>query len=127
MSLHCIYAWTVFFVNDLRSDSAKKMALGVPAVLAPKPRQSRELIRLAACRRKKSNTPAARLITAAFFAAGADFVHQVNQGQEHRKDDAADDDGQKDDHDRFEERSHGRDRVINFLVVVVGDLEEHFG
>src|SRR4029077_9178797 len=59
------------------------------------------------------------------FAAHA--VHQVDEGQEHGDDDAADDDGQKDDHDGFEQGGHGRDGVIDLIVVVVGNLEKHFG
>ena len=56
----------------------------------------------------------------------ADPVHQSDEGQEHGNDDAADDDGQEDNHDRLEQRGHGRDGVIDFVVVVVGDLEQHF-
>ena len=59
-------------------------------------------------------------------ALAADPVHQLDEGQEHGDDDAADDDGQEDDHDRFEQRGHGRDGVIHLVVVVVGDLEQHF-
>src|SRR5436309_12166047 len=56
-----------------------------------------------------------------FAAAGvADAIHEVNQWQKHRNDDAANDDRQEDDHDRFEQRSHGGDGIINFFVVVVG-------
>ena len=36
-------------------------------------------------------------------------------------------DGQKDDHDRFEQGGHGGDGVVHFFVVVVGDLHQHFG
>src|SRR5581483_600216 len=42
-------------------------------------------------------------------------------------DDAADDDRQEDDHDRFEQRGHGGDGVVNLVIVVIGDLEQHFG
>src|ERR1035441_7839467 len=57
----------------------------------------------------------------------ADGVHQVNEGQEHGDDDAADDDGQKDDHDRFQEGSHGGDGVVHLFIVVVGNFHQHFG
>src|SRR6185312_13789622 len=65
------------------------------------------------------------LVAAVFVTTHA--VHQGNQGQEHRDNDAADDHGQKDDHDGFQQRSHGGHRVIHFFVVVVGDFQQHFG
>src|SRR5579864_2882586 len=63
-----------------------------------------------------------------FAAAGvADAVHEVDEGHEHGDDNTADDDGQEDDHDRFEQGSHGGDGIIDFIVVVIGYLEKHFG
>src|SRR5580692_4523220 len=65
-----------------------------------------------------------------FFAATAVVAAHVadhgNQRQEHRDHDAADDDGQKNNHDGFEQGSHGGHGIVHFLVVVVGDLQKHF-
>ncbi len=46
---------------------------------------------------------------------------------EEREHDDGDDDGEDDDHDRFEEGGEGADGVIDFVVIDVGDFEEHFG
>src|SRR6185437_7544158 len=45
---------------------------------------------------------------------------------EHGDNDTADDDGQEYDHDGFQKGGHGRDGVVDFFVVVVGDFEQHF-
>src|SRR5580765_5700552 len=71
------------------------------------------------------------LLFATFFATlvfvfAADLVHEVNEGQEHGDDDAADDHGEEDDHDRFEEGGHGGHGIVHFFVVVIGDFEKHF-
>src|ERR1035438_1652402 len=55
----------------------------------------------------------------------ADLVHQLDEGQEHGDHDAADDNGQEDDHDRLQQGGHGGYGIIDFVVVVIGDLEEH--
>src|ERR1035437_614955 len=62
----------------------------------------------------------------AALAAAAHSVHHLDEGHEHGNDDAPDDDGQEDDHDGFEQGGHGRHGVIHLLVVVLGDLQEHF-
>src|ERR1035441_499682 len=55
----------------------------------------------------------------------ADLVHQLDEGQEHGDHDAADDNGQENDHDRLQQGGHGGHGIIDFVVIVVGDLEEH--
>src|SRR2546430_1964632 len=67
------------------------------------------------------------LIVLITFATGVtDAVHEVDERQEHGDNDAADNDGQEDDHDRFEQGGHGSDGVIDFFVVVIGNLQQHF-
>src|SRR5271154_7149590 len=64
-----------------------------------------------------------------FFASAivsADVVNHGNQRQEHRNHNAADNHGQKNNHDGFEQGSHGGHGVVHFFVVVVGDLQKHF-
>src|ERR1700722_20208849 len=60
------------------------------------------------------------------LAGGVDAIHERDERKEHRDNDAAYNHGQKDDHDRFQQRRHGRHGVIHFFVVVVGDLQQHF-
>src|SRR5882724_627358 len=67
------------------------------------------------------------LVTLLAATGITDAIHQINEGQEHGNNDAADDDSQKDNHDRFEQRSHRGDRIIDFFIVVIGNLQEHFG
>ena len=64
-----------------------------------------------------------RLIALLPVAGGVNAVHQGNQRQEHRDDDAADNHGQNHDHDGFQQRRHGRDRIVHFLVIVVRNLQ----
>ena len=51
----------------------------------------------------------------------------ADERHEQRDHDRADDEREENDHDRLERRSHGRDRVVDFVVVNVGDLQKHFG
>src|SRR5436305_3270159 len=62
---------------------------------------------------------------AAVFVLAADAYDQADEREEHGDDDAADNHGQKHDHDWLEQRGHGRDGVIDFVVVIVSDLHEH--
>ena len=55
----------------------------------------------------------------------AQFPDDRDQRQEQRNDDRADDQGQEDDEDRFDDRGHAGNRVVHFVVVVVGDLHQH--
>ncbi len=64
-----------------------------------------------------------RLIALLPVAGGIDAVHEGNQRQEHRDDDAADNHGQNHDHDGFQKRRHGRHRIVHFLVIVVRNLQ----
>src|ERR1022692_3626350 len=54
------------------------------------------------------------------------MIDHGDQRQEHRNHDAADDDGQKNNHDGFEQRSHRRHGVVHLFIVIVGNFEEHF-
>lgn len=49
-------------------------------------------------------------------------LHATNQRQEHRNDDAADDDGQEHDQERLQQGRHSVDGIVHFVVIVVCDL-----
>src|ERR1041384_2076361 len=68
------------------------------------------------------------LLFALFAAAAvADAVHELDEGEEHGDNDAADNHGEEHNHDWLQKRGHGGDGVIDFIVIVVGDFEKHFG
>ena len=64
-----------------------------------------------------------RLVALLPVAGGINAVHQGNQGEEHRDDDAADDYGEDHDHDRFQQGGHGRHGIVHFLIIVVRDFQ----
>src|SRR5262249_34060253 len=53
-------------------------------------------------------------------------VVEREHGGEHRQDDSGDDDGHPEDHRRLEEGEHLADRLLDFDVVGLGHLQEHF-
>src|SRR6267378_473832 len=111
MYLHCIYSWAVFLSTksfEILQESAATKFDSMAAIQMQTPYRSKSVV------------------FAALAGGVTDPVHEFDQWHEHRDDDAADDDGKKNDHDRFEERSHGGHRVVNLFVVVVRDLQKHF-
>src|ERR1043166_7308437 len=58
------------------------------------------------------------------FAAATltDAVHQVNQWQEHSNDDAAHDHRQANNHDRLQQGGHGRNGIVDLVIVIVGNF-----
>src|SRR5205814_8610751 len=54
-------------------------------------------------------------------------LNDADERQEERDHDLADDERKKYNHDRLECRSHGRDRVVHFVVVNVCDFQKHLG
>ena len=54
------------------------------------------------------------------------MVDQADQRQEQGDNDAADYDCEEHDHDRLQQGSHGGNGVVHLIIVVVGNLHQHF-
>src|SRR5260370_23486392 len=54
-------------------------------------------------------------------------LNDADERQEERDHDRADDERKKYNHDRLERRSHGRNRVVYFVVVNIRDFQKHLG
>jgi len=57
----------------------------------------------------------------------AHLLDDFDERHEERDDDRADDEREEDDSYRFEQRGESLDRVVHFVVIDFGDLQEHLG
>src|SRR6266850_3200007 len=65
--------------------------------------------------------------TPGLFALGAGYsADEGDHGHEQGDDDEADDQAEDHDHDRLENADQRANQDVDVVVVVVGDLEEHF-
>src|SRR6266849_3798393 len=54
-------------------------------------------------------------------------LDDADQRQEQRDYNRADDDREKNNHDWLQRRGHSRDRVVDFVIINIGDLQKHLG
>src|SRR4030095_2099140 len=55
------------------------------------------------------------------------LLHELDQRQEQGNHDTTDDDRQENNHDGLQQRGHGRDGIVHFIIIVVSDLHQHLG